>query len=81
MEDIKPIDFEIGDVITPKSDRYNHLKSIVVDITEKGVVVVLLGRPGFDNRIFIHHSEANLMTKCKVGTILYGNKSKEHSTG
>jgi rRNA processing protein Gar1 len=79
MEEIKPIDYQVGDVIAPKDERYNHIKSIVTDITERGIIVSLIGHITTCN-ILIRHHEGHLMTKCKAGTILYGNKDKKHSS-
>jgi len=75
-----PIDYQVGDVIEPKDQRYRDLKSVVLDITEKGVIVKFIGF-GYDeiDPIIIRHHEAHLMTKSKAGTILYGNKDKKHS--
>ena len=77
MEDIKPTDYKVGDLIEPKEQRYQHLKAKVVDITERGIVVQFIGS---DNKGLIPHNQANLLTKCKAGTILYGDKDKKHSS-
>jgi hypothetical protein len=74
---MEPINYQVGDVIESKDQRYVNFKSKVLDITEKGIVVQFLG---YDVAPFtISHQDSHLMTKSKAGTILYGNKDKEHS--
>jgi len=77
MSSIPAIDYQVGDVIEPKDQRYRHFRSIVVDITEKGIIVAFLNYDA--EPIIITHNEAHLMTKSIAGTILYGNKDKKHS--
>lgn len=75
---IIPIDYQVGDVVEPLDKRFNGFKSRVLDITEKGVIVQFIG---YDvDPILIKHHEAHLLTKSKLGTVLYGNKDKKHSS-
>jgi hypothetical protein len=78
MEEIKPIDYQVGDVIEPKDQRYSEFKSKVLDITEKGIIVQFIGYEV--DPILIKHSEGHLMTKSRLGTVLYGSKDKKHSS-
>ena len=75
---IIPIDYQVGDVIEPKDQRYKDFKSKVLDITEKGVIVQFIGYEA--DPILIKHHEAHLLTKSKLGTVLYGSKDKKYST-
>ena len=79
MQDIKPIDYGVGDVIESKDKRYSSFKSRVLDITEKGIIVQFIGYEDVCEPILIRHHEAHLMTKSKAGTLLYGSKDKKHS--
>ena len=78
MEEIKPIDYQVGDVIEPRDQRYSKFKSKVLDITEKGIIVQFIGYEV--DPILIRLHEGHLMTKSRLGTVLYGNKDKEHSS-
>jgi hypothetical protein len=73
-----PIDYQVGDVIEPKDERYRDFKSKVLDINEKGIIVQFIGYEA--DPILIRHHEGHLMTKSKVGTVLYGSKDKKHSS-
>ena len=76
MDDISiPIDYQVGDVIETKDKRYSYLKVKVLDITEKGIMVQYIGMDAPVSTFMIRHSDGHLMTKCKAGTILYGNKN------
>jgi hypothetical protein len=78
MKDIPPINYKVGDVIEPIDQRYQHIKAIVTDITERGILFKIIGSV---NTGLIPHHQGHLMTKCLAGTVLYGSKDKEHSKG
>lgn len=74
-----PLNYAIGDVIESKDARYSSFKSIVLAISEKGILVQFIGYEDVCEPILIKHHEAHLMVKSKAGTILYGNKDKKYS--
>ncbi len=70
------IDYQVGDVIKPKNQYFMYLNPcLVLDITEKGVVCIIVGQP-VSTKFEIPNSQMHLMTKDDTGTVLYGNKEK-----
>ena len=77
------IDYQVGDVVRATFWKENfttpELLCEVMNITEKGVYLKAIDGQG---QIFlVANHEMHLLCKDKMGTLLHGNKDKQHSQG
>lgn len=74
------INYQVGDVVKLGSDLGGSLwRALVVDITEKAVFIELLHSSKKGHQTAIPNCLMRHLTKDEVGTLLYGNKEKQHS--
>lgn len=70
------IDYQVGDVVKVPTKLGGSLRrALVTDITEKGIVLKLIGAEVFP-LLHLPHYVAESLIKDTTGTLLYGNKEK-----
>ena len=66
------IDYQVGDIVIPKSNLVKPELCLIKDITETGAMLSLIEYDEIE--FFVPRKEMHLMTKHQVGSLLYGKK-------
>lgn len=69
------IDYQVGDIVIPKSKQDQWIKMRVLDITEKYLILTYLEWPE-KGEVYYKLHEMEQWQKDLTGTLLYGHKSK-----